>query len=98
MNFERAADILRHLPRRHHEGLDEKLTGPIEQLSQRPLAFRSVENILLVDLHPRQRSTLAANWSAQMCQFLLSFEQILARNQPLGAGDNFMPRKRIGFF
>jgi hypothetical protein len=28
----------------------------------------------------------------------LAFEQILARDQPLGAGDNFMPRKQVGFF
>ena len=53
IDFERAADTLCHLPRCHHEVLDEKLAAPVEQLGQRDLAFRCVENIFFVDLHPR---------------------------------------------
>ncbi|KAG0505898.1 MAG: hypothetical protein Udaeo_07340 [Candidatus Udaeobacter sp.] len=57
IDFKRAADALRLLPRPEHEVFDEKLAAPVKQLGQRDLAFRRVENVLLVDLYPRQRAT-----------------------------------------
>ena len=90
IDFERATDALRRLSRRHHEVLDEKLAATVEQVRQRELAFRGVKNVFLIDLHPRQRPSFRSQLIAQPSQFFLPFEQVLARNQPLGAGDNFM--------
>src|SRR4029450_7977913 len=90
IDFKRATDALRLLPRPEHEVLDEKLAATIKQLGQRDLAFRRVERILLVDLYPRQRATCRGQWIAQACLFLFPFEQILARDQPFFSRNNFV--------
>jgi hypothetical protein len=90
IDFKRAADALRLLPRPEHEVFDEKLAAPIKQLGQCHLAFRRIKDVLLVDLHPRQRVTLRGQLIAQAGEFLLPFEQILARNQPFFSRHNFV--------
>jgi len=44
--------------------LYEELTASVEQAGQRDLAFWRVEDILLLNLHPRQFAPLAAEFIA----------------------------------
>jgi hypothetical protein len=90
IDFERAADALRLLPRRQHEVFDEKLAASVEQLGQRHFAIRPIENIFLVDLHPRQRPAFRGQLIAQPSQFLLPLEQISSRHQPYRRQNNLM--------
>src|SRR5215831_16842566 len=62
IDLERAADATLLPARTEHEMLDDKLAAPVEQISERFLTLRAVEEIGLVDLDPGKfRSAL--NWS-----------------------------------
>lgn len=62
-----------------HEVVDKELGSAGEQISQRPLGAGRIEDVLLVDLHPRQRPPLPGEFVAAPAVFLLSGEQRQAR-------------------
>jgi hypothetical protein len=61
----------------HHE-----LATVCEQFSERAPAFRRLEDVVLVDAHPRQRAALTRDLVAQLCQFLFARQQLLALGNP----------------
>ena len=66
-----------------HEMLDDQLDAAVEKIGERLLAVRPVEDILLLDLDPRQLAPSGAELVAQPGEFLLLDEQCLARGKPL---------------
>src|SRR5205823_6514152 len=60
IHFQGATDALRGLSRAHHEVLDKELAPTLEKIGQCYLPFRCVEDIFLLDLHPRQRAAFGA--------------------------------------
>ena len=95
----RAVDVVGHeraalaalLPAgREHEVLDQQLAAAVEQVGERAPAVGRVEDVVLVDTHPRQRAALAGDWSLQARQFLLVREQRLARGNPFVPGYDAM--------
>ena len=60
VGFERAADAAFVPARPEHEVLDDELAAAVEQIGQRLLALRRVEQIGLVDLDPGQFASFGA--------------------------------------
>ena len=60
VDFQRATDTLRGLSGPHHEMLDKELAPTLEEIRQRYLPFRRVEDIFLVDSYPRQGAAFGA--------------------------------------
>src|SRR5205807_9134453 len=69
------------LPARpEHEVIDEELALTAEQISERHLARRPLENVFLFDFDPGQLATLQV-------QFVAQFRELLFFNQKFLAGD-----------
>jgi hypothetical protein len=68
--------------------LDDQLAAVFEQLGQRPLAVRRVEDVRLLDLDPRQVAAFGAEPVALPGQLLFLGEQRLARLGPFVARDD----------
>ena len=69
-------------PRPEHEVLHQQLAAAFEQLGERALALGRVEDVVLVDAHPRQRAAFAGDLVAQVRQLLLARQQRLALSHP----------------
>jgi len=89
-----AVDVIGHegaaraalLPSRgEHEVLHQQLAATVKQFGERAPALGRVENVVLVDAHPRQRAALAGDLVAQVRQLLF------ARQEPLALGKPFVP-------
>ena len=72
--------------RSQHEVLHEQLPTAVEQVGERAAALGRFENIVLVDVNPRQRTALAGDLVAQACQFLFARQQRLALDNPFVPG------------
>ena len=57
-----------------------------EQIGQRARAFAGVEDVVLVDAHPRQRAALVVDLVAQARQLLFARQQRLALGKPAVPG------------
>jgi hypothetical protein len=66
-----------------HEMIDDQLAAAVEELGERPFALGRIENVLLLDLHPRQRASLGSNEIAHAGECLLALEMRLACGKPL---------------
>src|SRR5947209_14166258 len=69
--------------------MDDQLAVAAEQLGERLLSCRSVEDILLLDLHPWQRAPLRVDQIAHPGERLLVFQMRLARGKPFFMRDDF---------
>src|SRR5947209_10273767 len=69
--------------------MDDQLAVAAEQLGEPLLSCRSVEDILLLDLHPRQRAPLRVDQIAHPGERLLVFQMRLARGKPFLMRDDF---------
>src|SRR5262249_21182397 len=74
----------------HHEVLEEKLTPSVEQFGKRDLAGRGVEDILLLDPDPGQRTLLGAQCVARTGEFLFLGQQRLPGAKPFFTSHNLM--------
>src|ERR1700720_4735682 len=83
VGVERAADAALLPPGTEHEMLDDQLAASVEEVSERLLALRAIENIGLFDLDPGQFAPLRAHLVAQSGEFLFLCQMRLARGQPL---------------
>src|SRR5262249_27642951 len=91
---ERAALAGRLPARVEHEMLDDQLVMAAEQIRQRLLAVRPVENILLIHPLPGQLAALAAELVAQPGELLLLGEEALARLGPFVMRDHVVLHHR----
>jgi hypothetical protein len=66
-----------------HEVINDQLAATVEEIGQRFFAIRSVKNVLLLNSNPWQFASMPAHFVAELRQFLLTRQQILARDQPL---------------
>ena len=69
-------------PGAEHEVLHQQLAPAFEQVGERAPALGRVEDVVLLDAHPRQRAALAGDLVAQARQFLLARQQRLALGDP----------------
>src|SRR5206468_2262975 len=79
------ADVL---VRSEHEVIEEQLPAPLEQVEQRGLAARPVEDVVLVDPDPRQPTTLGGERVSCPGGFLFLGKERLPRCLPLRLGDD----------
>jgi len=79
-------------PRGEHEVLHHQLAAAFEQLGQRAPALGPVEDVVLLDAHPRQRAAFAGDLVAQARQLLLARQQRLALGNPSVPGHDGMVR------
>ena len=79
-------------PGREHEVLHQQLAAAFEQVGERAPALGRVEDVVLLDAHPRQRAALAGDLVAQARQFLFARQQRLALGKPLVPGHDGMVR------
>ena len=77
-------------PGAEHEVLHQQLAAAVEQVGERAPALGRVEDVVLVDAHPRQRAALAGDLVAQARQFLLARQQRLALGNPFVPGYDAM--------
>src|SRR5258708_1856795 len=80
---ERASHASCLASRGEHEVIDDELAASVEKLGEGLAAVRSVESVLLVDLHPRHRAALGVQLIELMCDLLLFGEEFLTRCDPL---------------
>src|SRR5262245_65005103 len=71
--------------RTEHEVVDDELAASLEEVAEGFLAVRSLEQVGLVDPDPGQLAPLGAQAIAQMGQFLLLAQELLAGRKPLVA-------------
>src|SRR5436190_12853989 len=76
------------LVRAEHEVVQEQLPPALEEIGQRGLALRSVEDVALVDVHPRQPPALGGERIPRAGGFLFLDEQRLSRHSPLVRGND----------
>jgi len=70
--------------------LHQQLAATFEQFGERATALGRVENVILVDAHPRQRPPLAGDLVTQPRQVLFARQQRLALGNPFLPGDDAM--------
>ena len=88
VGVERAADASFLPAGAEHEMLDDKLAACAEEVGQRFLAVRPLEDIRFVDLYPRQFTPRRAYFIPAAGQFLLFDQVLLVRVDRLGSGDD----------
>jgi len=66
-----------------HEVVDDQLPAAVEEVEQRRLAVRSVEDVFLVDPDHRESASLGVQPVSGAGEVLLLGEQPLTRDQPL---------------
>src|SRR5262249_36358285 len=71
VDLERASDALCGLAGPHHEMLDEELAAAVEQIGERHLSVRPIENVLLLHLDPREVAAFAGQAIAEPRELLL---------------------------
>src|SRR5437879_10497248 len=69
-------------PRAEHEVVHDQLASAVEEVGERRRALRSLEDIALADLPPRERTPLGAQPIAQPREFLLPCQMRFARLEP----------------
>ncbi len=81
---------------------DDELTAALEQIGERRFAGFGVEDIGLLDAHPRQFAPLSGKVVVQTRERFLLVEQFLARFEPFRAGGDlrllhgwFLARQRL---
>src|SRR5262249_61149328 len=67
-----------------HEVVAEQLAAAVEQLRQPAGAVVGVETVVLLHRHPGQFAPLPGELVADPCVLLLSDEELLTCNEPLG--------------
>src|SRR6266403_1451604 len=77
-------------PRGEHEVLHQQLAATSEQFGERAPALGRVENVVLIDAHPRQRAALASDLVAEARQLLFVRQQRLALGNPFVPGYDAM--------
>jgi hypothetical protein len=65
-----------------HQVMDDELAAPLEEVGERLPAFRRVEYIRLLDLHPGQRTPFRAQAVTRPHVLLLLDQERRARRQP----------------
>src|SRR5581483_10899144 len=93
---ERAAGTALPPVRPEHEVIDEQLARAGEQVRKGLFALGSLENVVLVDPHPRQGAPLRAQPVALPCELLLLDQQRLARGKPILARYDVVPLHGLG--
>ena len=73
-----------------HEVLHQQLAAAFEQLGERAPTLGPVEDVVLIDAHPRQRAALAGDLVAQARQLLLVRQQRPALGNPFVPGYDAM--------
>src|SRR5713226_8428703 len=68
--------------RPEHEVINDQLTLAAEEVDERLLSARPVENILLLYSFPRQFTALSAQFIAQPCELFFLFQQLLPGGKP----------------
>src|SRR5712692_2761448 len=96
VDLEGAPDALSHLAWTHHEVLDEELGAPVEQVRERDLAVRRIEDVFLLHPDPRQVPAHLAELVPLPGMRLLAGEQRDACAEPLLSGDDGVRRFRHG--
>jgi hypothetical protein len=71
-----------------HEVVDDQLAAPVEQVGERLLAGRALEDVSLLDLDPGQLASERAQPVALSGELLLLPQEPLARGDPVVAGYN----------
>src|ERR1700730_18716616 len=69
--------------------VDDQLTASVEQVSERFLAVGGIENVVLLNLDPRQLAPLGAHLVTQTGKCLFLLQMRLAGNKPFVLGHNF---------
>src|ERR1700730_3095298 len=82
IDLERAAHATLLPPGTEHEMFDDQLAAPVEEIAERRLAIRRVEDRRLFDLDPRQLAALPAQLNAQPSKIPLLAQVLLARGEP----------------
>jgi hypothetical protein len=70
--------------------VDDELTSLLEEVRQRLLSTRSLEEVALLDLLPRKLAALPAQLIAESCEFLLLRQKSRTRGEPLLVGNDRM--------
>ena len=78
--------------RPEHEVVDDELTPPGEELGQGLPAIGSLEKVIFVDALSRQLSPLLAQLIAELGEFLLLDQELLARRDPCIVRDDVVMR------
>src|SRR6185295_10741962 len=73
-----------------HEVIDDELALAGEEVGERLLSLRAIEDVFLLDLFPWELATLAAQRIALACEGLLQSEEFPARFHPLVVRDDAM--------
>ncbi len=76
------------LIRPEHEVIEEQLPAPLEQVEQPSLAVRPVEDVVLLDLEPRQPAALGGERVSCPGDFLFLGKERLTGCLPLRRGDD----------
>src|SRR5262245_58436279 len=82
VDLERTPDALSDLARPHHEVFDEQLAASIEQIGERYLPLRRIEDILFLNLHPGQFTALATQFVALSRELLFLNQESVSRLEP----------------
>src|ERR1700692_4490684 len=90
VSHERAARATLLPPRNEHEMLHQQLPATFEQFSERAPPLGRVENVVLIDAHPRESAALAGYLVAQARQLLFVRQQRLALGSPFVPGYDAM--------
>src|SRR6185295_5699685 len=75
VGLERAADTALALVGAPHEMLDDELAAAVEEIGKRNLSFRRIEDVILLDLDPRQGEPRLVELIAPAREFLLLGKQ-----------------------
>src|SRR5207237_9263034 len=75
--------------RSKHEVINDQLAFPAEEVAERLLSARSIENIFLLHFLPGQFAAFPAQLIAQTGEFLLLSQEFLACRNPFRLRDNF---------
>src|SRR5262249_49253685 len=82
--------------RAEHEVVDDELAATTEKIGEGFLAGGRIEDVVLLDLEPRELAALPGDVVAQASQFLFFGEKFFARGHPFGGRDDFVVLQRGG--
>src|SRR5262249_8227842 len=74
---------------RKHEMIDDQLAAALEKIGQGFLAFRSIEDVILLYLDPGKFAALRAHRVSLVRQFLFLNQELLTGLKPLHFRDYF---------
>ena len=82
IDLERTSDALPILARAHHEMFDEQLAASIEQIGERHLPLRRIEDVRFLNLDPGQCTALATQLVALSRELLFLGQECSSRLEP----------------